>query len=235
VGRTWQFQGAYTYSKCLDYGSIAFALESSNSAQQARSDPYHLARDKGKCDFDIAHNFTGSATYFVPLHGNRIIEGWQLSTIAMAHSGSPFSVQDGFDRVGLNNPAGTPGERPNLVPRRSNNPILGRVNQWYDPSAFALQGAGFIGNLGRNTLIGPRFFEFDMAGGKTTRVKENISLEFRVEAFNLFNHPSFGIPGQYLYTGVDQNGNGIPNPNAGRITNTVSSARQLQFVLRVRF
>ena len=235
VGRTWQFQEAYTYSKCLDYGSVAFALEAQNSAQQARSDPYNLARDEGRCDFDVTHNFTGSATYFVPLHGNRIIEGWQLSTIAMAHSGNPFSVQDGFDRVGLNDAAGTPGERPNLVPGRSNNPILGRVNQWYDPSAFALQGAGFIGNLGRNTLIGPKFVDFDMAVGKTTRVKENISLEFRVEAFNLFNHPSFGIPEQYLYTGVDQNGNGIPNSTAGQITNTVSSARQLQFAFKVLF
>jgi hypothetical protein len=235
VGRTWQFQGAYTYSKCLDYGSIAFALESSNSAQQTRSDPYNLARDKGRCDFDVTHNFTGSATYFVPLHGNRIIEGWQLSTIAMAHSGNPFSVQDGFDRVGLNDPAGTPGERPNLVPGRSNNPILGRVNQWYDPSAFALQGAGFIGNLGRNTLIGPIFFDFDMAVGKTTQVKENISLEFRVEAFNLFNHPTFGIPEQYLYSGVDKNGNEIPNPTAGQITGTVGSARELQFAFKVRF
>ena len=235
VGRTWQFQGAYTYSKCLDYGSIAFALESSNSAQQTRSDPYNLARDKGRCDFDVTHNFTGSATYFVPLHGNRIIEGWQLSTIAMAHSGNPFSVQDGFDRVGLNDPAGTPGERPNLVPGRSNNPILGRVNQWYDPSAFALQGAGFIGNLGRNTLIGPKFFDFDTAVGKTTQVKENISLEFRVEAFNLFNHPTFGIPEQYLYSGVDKNGNEIPNPTAGQITGTVGSARELQFAFKVRF
>lgn len=235
VGRTWQFQGAYTYSKCLDYGSIAFALESSNSAQQAQSDPYNLARDKGPCDFDIKHNFTGSATYFVPLHGARIIEGWQLSTIIMSHSGSPFSVQDGFDRVGLNDPAGTPGERPNLVPGRSNNPITGQVAEWYDPSAFALQDAGFIGDLGRNTLVGPRFFEIDMALAKTTRVKENISIEFRIEAFNLFNHPNFGLPGQYLFTGVDQSGNGIPNPNASRITSTVSSARQLQLAFKLRF
>ncbi len=235
VGRTWQFQGAYTYSKCLDYGSIAFALEANNSAQQARSDPYNLARDKGKCDFNVTHNFAGNATYLIPLHGNRMIEGWQLSTIAMAHSGNPFSVQDGFDRVGFNNPAGTPGERPNLVTGRSNNPILGRVDQWYDPSAFALQGAGFLGNLGRNTLVGPRVFDLNIALAKTTRVKENINLEFRVEAFNLFNHPNFGLPGQFLFTGVDQNGNGIPNPNAGRITSTVSSARQLQFAFKVRF
>jgi len=235
VGRTWQFQGAYTYSKCLDYGSIAFALEATNSAQQTRSDPYNLGIDEGRCDFDIGNNFTGSATYFVPFHGSRIKEGWQLSTIVGTHSGSPFSVQDGFDRVGFNNTAGQPGERPNLVPGRSNNPIIGSVDQWYDPSAFALQGAGFVGNLGRNTLIGPKFFQLDLALAKTTRVKENVSLELRAEAFNLFNHPNFGIPGQYLFTGVDQNGNGIPDPSAGRITSTVSTARQLQFAFRVRF
>jgi hypothetical protein len=91
----------------------------------------------------------------------------------------------------------------------------------YDPSAFALQGAG---NLGRNTLIGPRFLELDMALAKTTRVRENMSLEFRTEAFNLFNHPNFGLPDPFLFTGV-----------AGRITSTVSSARQLQFACKVRF
>jgi hypothetical protein len=121
------------------------------------------------------------------------------------------------------------------VPGRSNNPILGRVDQWYDPSAFSLQGADFIGNLERNTLIGPRFFDLDVAMAKTTRVRENISMEFRTEVFNLFNHPNLGLPGQFLFTGVDQNGNGIPNPNAGRITTTVSSARQLQFALKVLF
>ena len=70
--------------------------------------------------------------------------------------------------------------------------------------------------------------------GKTTQVKENITLEFRVEAFNLFNHPTFGIPEQYLYSGVD-NGNEIPNPTAGQITGTVGSARELQFAFKVRF
>ena len=235
VGRRWQLQGAYTYSKCMDYGSNAFALESSNSNQQARSNPYNLSIDRGRCDFDVTHNFTANATYFVPLRGNRILDGWQVSTILSTHSGNPFTVQDGFDRVGLNNPAGTPGERPNLVSGRSNNPIIGHVDQWYDASAFALQGAGFIGDLGRNTLIGPKFFDLDVALGKTTRVKENVSVEFRAEAFNLFNHPNFGLPGQNLYSGVDQNDNGIADPNAGRITTTVSSARQLQFAIRVQF
>jgi len=235
VGRPLRFQAAYTYSKCIDYGSIAYALEASNSGQQARSDPLSLAVDKGPCDFDVRQNFTGSATYELPFHGNRLVEGWRLSAISMARSGSPFSVQDGFDRVGFNDPAGQPGERPNLAPGKSNNPILGRVGEWYDPSAFVLQGAGFLGNLGRNTLTGPRFFGFDVALAKDLRIAENMRLELRVEGFNIFNHPNFGLPGQFLFSGIDQNGNGIPNPTAGQITTTVGTPRELQFALKLRF
>jgi hypothetical protein len=230
-----QFQAAYTYSKCIDYGSIAFALEASNSGQQARSDPYSLSVDKGPCDFDVRQNFAGSATYELPFHRNRFIEGRRVSAISMARSGSPFSVQDGFDRVGLNDRAGQPGERPNLAPGRSNNPIVGRVNEWYDPSAFVLQGAGFSGNLGRNTLTGPRFVDVDVALAKYVRVSESMGFELRVEAFNIFNHPNFGLPGQNLFSGIDQNGNGIPNPTAGQITTTVGTARGLQFALKFRF
>ena len=235
VGKTLQFQAAHTYSRCIDDGSISFGLEGGNSGQQARSDPYNLARDKGRCDFDIEQNFTGSATYFVPFHSNRAIDGWQVSAIAMARSGAPFSVQDGFDQVGFNDPAGQPGERPNLVSGRSTNPILGHVDQWFDATAFTLQGAGFLGNLGRNTLVGPKFFDFDLALAKNTRIKETMNVEFRAEAFNILNHPNFGLPVGTLFSAIDQNGNGIRNPTAGQITNTVGTARQLQLALKFRF
>jgi hypothetical protein len=142
----------------------------------------------------------------------------------MAHSGSPFSVQDGIDQVGLNDPAGQPGERPNLVPGRSSNPIVGKVDEWYDPTAFALQAPGFIGNLGRNTLVGPKFVDIDLSLAKTTKISERTSIEFRAEAFNVFNHPNFGLPGQILTSGL-----------AGVITNTVGTQRELQFALKFLF
>jgi hypothetical protein len=198
VGRNLQFQGSYTYSKCIDYGSISY--EAGNSGQQAQSDPYSLAVDRGLCDFDIRHNFTANASYLLPFHGNRFVEGWQFSSIATARSGSPFSVQDGFDRVGFNDPAGAPGERPDLAPGRSNNPIVGSVNKWFDPSAFVLQPAGFLGNLGRNTLIGPKFVDFDLALDKMIRITETVRVEFRAEAFNIFNHPNFGLPVATLFS-----------------------------------
>jgi Carboxypeptidase regulatory-like domain/TonB-dependent Receptor Plug Domain len=235
AGKSLQFQAAYTYSKCIDYGSISYGLESDASDQQAQSDPYDLARDKGPCDFDVKHNFVGNVIYAFPFRGNRLVEGWQTSAIVTARSGGPFSVQDGFDQVGLNDPAGQPGERPNLVAGQSNNPIVGRVNEWYNPAAFVLQPLGELGNLARNTLVGPKFVDFDLSLSKNTRLKENMSLEFRVEAFNIFNHPNFGLPNQTLFSGVGPGNVGIPNPSAGQITTTVGTSRQLQLALKLRF
>ena len=117
----------------------------------------------------------------------------------------------------------------------SNNPIIGTVNKWYDPSAFALQPAGTLGNLGRNTLTGPRLVDLDFSLVKSTRLGEKVNAEFRVETFNLFNHPNFGLPNPILFSGVAPNGSGIPNPGAGQITSTLGTSRQLQFALKVQF
>ena len=72
LGKNLQFQASYTYSKCIDYGSVAFGLEAGNSGQQAQSDPYDLARDKGVCDFDVRHNFVANTVYRLPFRGNRM-------------------------------------------------------------------------------------------------------------------------------------------------------------------
>jgi len=98
-----------------------------------------------------------------------------------------------------------------------------------------LQGAGFLGNLGRNTLAGPGFFDVDMALARNLRITESMLVELRVEGFNILNHPNFGLPGQLLFSGIDQSGNGIPNPTAGQITQIVGTARELQFALKFRF
>ena len=92
---------------------------------------------------------------------------------------------------------------PTLFPARSNNPKAGSVHQWYNPASFALQAPGTIGNLGRNTLIGPGLMEFDMALAKMTQLTESLGMQFRVETFNIFNHPNYGPPNQDLYQGPE--------------------------------
>lgn len=224
-GQNLQFQSSYTYSKCIDYGSVAFGLEAGNSGQQAQSDPYDLARDKGVCDFDVRHNFVANSIYTLPFRGNRLVEGWRLGGVFTARSGSPFSIQDGIDQADLNDPAGQPGERPNLT-GISTVPSGGRDvhGLWFNPAAFVLQPFGTLGNLGRNSLFGPGFADFDFSLSKITQIKESMNVEFRAEAFNLFDHPNFGLPVAVL-----------TSPLVGQILNTVGTARQLQFALKFSF
>jgi hypothetical protein len=223
-GKNLQLQASYTYSKCIDYGSIAFGLEAGNSGQQAQSDPYDLARDKGVCDFDVRHNLVANSIYTLPFRGNAFVEGWRLGGILTARSGTPFSVQDGIDQANLNDPAGQPGERPNLVSGFSNDPIVGKVNEWFNPSAFALQPFGTLGDLGRNTLFGPKLADLDLSLSKVTPIKDNMNIEFRAEAFNIFNHPNFALPVAVL-----------TSPQVGQILGTVGTARQLQLALKFNF
>ena len=94
-----------------------------------------------------------------------------------------------------------------------------------------------LGNLARNTLIGPGFADLDSSLSKTTRVpkiSEQFAVQFRAEFFNLLNHPNFGAPATGLFV-AGTNGGGNPNPTAGRITATTNSARQIQFGLKILF
>ena len=220
-------------------------MSSSNSAQ-AQYDPYNLAADKGPCNFDSRQAFVGNAVYALPFNRNNLVKGWQYGIIARAHSGNPFTVMDGFDRAdlgdngGIGNSTGG-GERPNLVPGKSNNPKVGSVTEWYNPASFALQDPGTIGNLGRNSLVAPGFADFDMSLDKETRLTEHLGLQIRFEVFNTFNRPDFALPDQTLYEGPPCSGDincpgvGVPNDDAGRIHNTVFDSRQMQLGAKFTF
>jgi hypothetical protein len=234
-----QFQSSYTYSKCLDQGSVAYGLEG-NAGNSQQLNPYDQTTEKGLCGFDVRHNYTGNLVYLLPFKGNQLISGWQASLIASMRTGQPFTVLTGFDRASI---GGAATSRPNLAPGRSTNPILGTPDRWYDPTAFSLQAPGTLGNLARNTLTGPGLVNFDLSLAKTFKIAEKLNAQFRAEAFNLANHANFGMPVNTLFTGpscaAGQTGNcagpGIPNPNAGRITSTVTTSRQFQFALKLMF
>jgi outer membrane receptor protein involved in Fe transport len=244
LGKTVAVQANYTYSRCEDTGSVAQGADGMSSGM-VQEDPYNLMLDKGLCNFDVGQAFTGNVVYSLPFTQNALVKGWQWSLIANAHSGNPFTVFDGFDRADLNS---SQSERPNLVPGRSNNPKVGSVSEWYDPSAFSLQAPGTLGDLGRNTLIGPGFADFDMALAKMTKLTERVGMQFRFEVFNFVNHPNFALPDQGLYMGpaasaggpvcafnINCLGPGLANPDAGKIHSTISSSRQLQFGLKFTF
>ncbi len=241
-----QFQASYTLSKTIDEGSNVEGGGVFENGADFSYDPYDPKRDRGLANFDIRHNLVFNYTWDLPFGPGRrfgaglsgfvakLLGGWQLNGIAMITSGSPFTVELGFDRD--RDQSTTTEGRPDLRPGSSNNPRLGRPERWFDPSAFQLQPEGFYGNLGRNTLISDGLVNFDFSLVKDTFINEGAKVQFRVEFFNLFNHANFALPvGEINGLLVFNDPSGVPVPTAGRVTKTVTTSRQLQFGLKLIF
>jgi hypothetical protein len=151
---------------------------------------------------------------------NGVVGGWQAGGIWTVQSGFPVTpTVGGADRSG--NGAGF--DRPDatgLTPYLS-NAVPAR---WWSPAAFTPNVPGNFGNAGRNSLIGPKYFTVDFSAHKEFRIRETHQLQFRLEAFNVLNHPVWGIP----------NAN-VTSTGFGTITGTAVSMRQMQLALKYSF
>ncbi len=228
-----QFQVSYTYSRSMDNDSNSNGLESSNSSN-TEMNPFKLSQDRAPSDFNRTQSLRVSAVYSLPFHKNLLVSGWQISGIESAASGPPYTIITGFDQTGfLQNFSG----RPNLVPTCAPNAAEGLATQWFNPACFSLNAFGTFGNLGRNTGFGPDLWNTDFALLKNTRIpkiSESFNVQFRAEIFDIFNHANLGLPNTTMFTAA-ANGGGSVNPNAGRITSTVTSSRQIQLALKFIF
>ena len=183
--------------------------------------------ERGNANFDIRHRMTISYTYNLPFGKGRsfandgiarvVIGDWQINGITTLQTGLPFTPS-----LANPNTNGSGGSRPDLV----GNPEVANktLQRWFDPTAFARPNEIRFGNLGRNTLYGPGRVNFDTSLFKDFYFTEDVKLQFRAEAFNLFNTPQFGQPNA-----------SIGASNAGTITSTVGNPRQLQLALRLQF
>jgi hypothetical protein len=177
--------------------------------------------------------------------------------------GYPFTVNLQTNRSRDRAFSSAPGlDRPNIAPGRSiysithgvstpnsieglaNCPTagkqLGTPQLWFDPCAFTIPNAGFIGNAGRNILRGPGLADVDLSLVKNTAVKqlgEAGNVEFRAELFNLFNHPNFAMPGdRNAYAGNPTGNIQAPLSDSGVISTTGSAtSRQVQRALKIIF
>jgi hypothetical protein len=228
-----QAQVSYTWSHCIDDASNTYGLEGGSTAMN----PYNLSQDRGNCLFDRRQALVVSSLVALPFKGrftgHQLIEGWQLSGIFTARAGAPFSVGDGFDQAGI-------GDaflfiRPDIKSgRTADNIITGKLDQWFDPTAFSLQPVGQLGSAPRNFLRGPNLFDFDTSAVKDTRLNERFRLQFRAEFFNILNHPNWGLPGTAAFLQAP-GGGGTLNPVAGKITTLATTMREIQFALKVIF
>ncbi len=235
--RSWQAQAAYTYSKSMDYASASSNPENSGGTALTQN-PYDIRDEYGRSNFDRTHALRVSGIYEMPAFANHItntlLGGWQASSVMNFASGEPFTAFVGFDQAGLQ--TGNV-QRPNLIAGNSPDPILGTPAQWFNPKAFSLPAVGTVGNLGRNTLVGPSLATIDVSMTRTIRlqrISEHTDMQFRAEAFNLFNHANFGLPSQGVFV-AGANGTGTYDATSGRITSTVNSSRQLQLALKFHF
>jgi hypothetical protein len=156
-------------------------------------------------------------------------------------SGQPLTVFVTANRSRSQwNPSRGPGigqDRPSYAPGFGpDTAINGTPEQWFNPSAFVLQPAGTFGNTGRGDFTGPNLRTLDVSVSKDARwarLGDNGRLELRIEAFNLLNRANFGVPELRAFAG--QADGEAPLATFGRISNTVTSSRQIQVGARVTF
>ena len=201
-GFLWQTQ--YMWSHAITDGSIgageAVSVENNSC----------LSCDRGSTNEDVRHTFTANAVYQLPFGQGRlfmnkgmagkIVGGWDLSGIGIARSGLPVNItinrkanvmQDGI----------TSGQRPDLIPGVALYPAGGStINNWFSFAPFAVPAKYTWGNEPRYFARGPGNYEIDTALSKRTPIFGRGSLTLRAEAFNLFNHPMFGLPASKLGT-----------------------------------
>jgi hypothetical protein len=220
-----QAQVSYTLSKSVDDG--ASALGGNDFTNEGAGGRYLYEKDRGPSPFDVRNAVVTSINYLLPFSADAtgvrgvLAKGWTIGTLIRYRSGYPFSAFSGVD-TGLQVQGWAP-EFPDLKPGASANPVLGTVSQWFDPSAFVLPATGFIGTLPRNSITGPDMRTVDLIAGKTVGLSGSRELQFRFEVFNLLNRANFGTPQQNVF-----NTDGSIREDAGRITTTSTSARQIQ-------
>ena len=208
------FDASYTLSKSLDTNSL-------NSSGFAVQNGYDIPGEYGLSDFDARHRFVMSAIYQLPTTAHALTSGWQIATIVQAQSGNPVNIVTSNSMLN----GGPNTVRPDLIGPIK---IIGSVDQWFDPSAFA--AVNRFGNLGRNVVIGPSFVNTDLSITKTLTMAPGYRVQVRADAFDLFNHANFGPPG-----------NVVGSPMFGKISRTrlptgeAGSSRQVQLVMKLLF
>ena len=172
----------YTWSHAMDNGFVNGQI------------PWDRRSEWASSDHDARHNLTFSYLYELPTFQSRVnwlINGWQLNGITSMRSGHPVTPTTNRDPFGI----GVPTARANLVPGVDIRPVNYDIatNQ-FNIAAFAPPPNGQWGNAGRNILIGPAAFNWNVSLFKKFQISERHRVEFRAETFNLFNTPQFNPP-----------------------------------------
>jgi hypothetical protein len=250
------FAASYSFGKTLSEADSTANQTIQNGGSYTTMWSANPALDYGRSSYDQRHTFSFNSLYQMPWEhrlnsalSKAVLGGWSVNGIWQYGSGMPLDMGLGFanSRSGSSQQA----DRPDLLPGFSNDPTSGVTTgcatsagplgipagqqlhtptRWFNPCAFGLSTAGTFGNLGRNTVSGPDYNSTNFTLEKTTRLMEGKNLVFRAEIFNLFNHPSFGLPQIALFTSAR-----VHAGNEGVISTTTSQGRQIQLGMKFVF
>jgi hypothetical protein len=225
---------AYTWSKSIDVGCSGFFGIESCSIQN----PYNIKGDRSVSGFDLTHVLTASAVAPLPFGKGRrfanssglvnyLVGNWQLNGILTLTSGVPYYVYISSDIPNIGNFAPAIAGNGNVRANQIGDPHLSSpsTQEWFNTAAFAPPAPFTFGNSGRNSLRADWFKNLDLSLFKDFSFGESKSLQFRAEAFNVTNTPTWGIPVNDLNN----------HAQFGSITTTRSIERQLQLSLKLYF
>jgi hypothetical protein len=244
------FSAAYTWSHSIDQAMEHLFSGGSNSFLQNEHD---LTQQRGNSDFDTRHRFVSSVVYDLPFGKGKpwaqdgfaaaIAGGWRVSSIFQAHTGRPFTIFAGgnssaFQTGGFGATALADCPSGSIATGYSDQGGAGPF--WFNPALFTVPtapnptGSGAnvprLGTCSRNNIYGPGIANMDFAVNRTFKVfGEGRTLDFRWEAFNLFNTPYFSVPAH------DCSSNCAGNSTLGRLTSLQGDPRSMQFSLRFSF
>jgi hypothetical protein len=236
-----QLSGSYTWSHSIDNASDRFDSGFVNS--------FDLAANRASSNFDQRHVFNLSYIYDLPFFkesglSHTLLGGWQWSGITTFSTGSPFNVLNGVfsDNAGVGNNIGAGSfpdvigdphiNIPKLAPQAGTGPLL------FNPAAFAAPRGLTFGDAGRNFLRNPAHTNFDMGLFKHFKIKEQMGVEFRAEAFNVFNHTEWAYLGGSAGSAASNSGVGSNNTFGNDNFLQIGSAhnpRILQLALKLSF
>lgn len=218
---------SYVWSKSMDFISIDPA-----NITLTQSNQLNVSQDYARSDYDIPQNFFISYVWALPgtrrfgVFGSTVLSGWQVNGITTFRTGIPYNVLSGVD----SNRDGIATDRPNVVA----NPVISgkrsrtaTINEFFNTAAFVQVPAGVpYGNAQRNVAIGPGFINTDLSVFKNFPIWRESNLQFRTEAFNLFNNVNLANPNTTE-----------TSPSFGKISAlyTNYSPRVIQFALKLSF
>jgi hypothetical protein len=221
------FQTNFTWSRSLnDYGPNGQPGGlATNTCACGRSLDYGPDAGDDNKVFRLSGNYSFPHAPFKGI-ADKAINGWNLSSITSWQTGFPFTAfaedDNSFSAIGADRPDITVANIKDtlLSTGRSHSEL---VNEWFNTADFTENQTGTYGNIGKNSIRGPRLFNTDLALLKTGKIGERVGYEFRAEFYNIFNNVNFGNPDA-----------GLQDSNFGQIS-SAADPRILQMALKVKF